>query len=93
MGVTKLQWRTKRQQRLADFNYADGVALLAENREGLQQLTGKLEKVASKIGPRISQKKTKVMRVGTKRQDSDQVTVWEQAFEEVGSFVYLCKEI
>ena len=75
-------------KRLTDLDFADDIALLAENTEGLQQLTMKLEETASKIGLRISCEKTKVMKVGA-GDSTTPVKVGSQPVHEVEQFTYL----
>ena len=48
-------------QLLADLDFADDIALLAESRDGLQQLTDQMSCVPSWLGLWMSNEKTKVM--------------------------------
>ena len=48
-------------QLLADLDCADNIALLAESREGLEQLTNQMSCVANKLGLRMSNENTRVV--------------------------------
>ncbi len=78
-----------KQTRLADLDFADDIALLAESREKLQQLTTRLEKFALKIGLRINIKKTQVMQMS--REDEDllmPITIGNQPLTDIDRFTY-----
>ena len=49
---------------LTDLDFADGIALITEEDEVMQQMTTKLEEHAAKVGLCISSNKSKVIRVG-----------------------------
>ena len=49
---------------LRDFDFIDDIALLAEMKDELQELTNTLEKSAKRVGLRISTAKSKVMHTG-----------------------------
>ncbi|XP_019618826.1 PREDICTED: uncharacterized protein LOC109465826 [Branchiostoma belcheri] len=61
-GKEGIRWRE--ESRLADLDFADDLALLSENNQGLQHLTTKLETSSGKVGLRVSSEKTKAMEVG-----------------------------
>ena len=44
---------------LTDLDFVDDIALLAESREGIQQLTNDVAGLASKLGLKMSHEKTK----------------------------------
>lgn len=50
--------------RITDVNFATDVAMKAETREGLQNMTTKLEPGAGKVGLRKNGNKTKVIQIG-----------------------------
>ena len=76
-------------QLLADLDFADDIALLAESREGLQELTDQMNHVANKLGLRMSNKKTKVMSLCQTEESQSQINIGMEAVEDVDSFVYL----
>ena len=69
--------RWKEENKLADLDFADDIALTAASVEDLQIITKNLEKAAAKVGPKISQDKTKVMAIQQKVSDrtSDEIKV------------------
>ena len=81
-----IMWDTKR--RLADLDFADDLALIAENPQILQEMTSSLEKNAAKVGLRINSEKTKTMEVGRNTQ-SNQIVVNGMQVENVNKFTYL----
>ena len=67
-GVTIKQYNRKwiclkckqyKRQLLADLDFADNIALMANHKEGLQQLTDGLAEIARKVGLRISHERPK----------------------------------
>uniref|UniRef100_A0A3P9BVE3 Reverse transcriptase domain-containing protein n=1 Tax=Maylandia zebra TaxID=106582 RepID=A0A3P9BVE3_9CICH len=73
---------------LTDLDFADDIALLGSTQEDLQKLTAALQREATKVGLRISGKKTKVLRVGYARARIP-VMINQQRAEEVENFTYL----
>ncbi|VDP12047.1 unnamed protein product [Heligmosomoides polygyrus] len=59
---TGIKW--SRTHRLADLDFADDVAIIAENNGLLQQATTNLANKAKKIGLRLNPDKSKVMSIG-----------------------------
>ncbi|PIO73736.1 hypothetical protein TELCIR_04285 [Teladorsagia circumcincta] len=53
------------EERLADLDFADDIALLAQDEEKLQEATTNLNSEATMIGLRISVEKSKVMSIGS----------------------------
>ena len=76
-------------QCLADLDFADDIALLANNRVNLQRMTNNLHDVASKVGLRISQEKTKTIQVRSSAQNVAPICIDNHPVEEVESFAYL----
>lgn len=77
-------------QRLANLDFADDIALLAEMWEKLQQLTTNLESFELKNSLRIHIKKTKVMQMS--REDKDllmPITTGNQPLTYIDQFTYL----
>ena len=54
----------EREQRLADLDFADDIALLESSWAGMSELTNRVEKEAATIGLRINAEKTKLMAIG-----------------------------
>uniref|UniRef100_A0A914URD9 Reverse transcriptase domain-containing protein n=1 Tax=Plectus sambesii TaxID=2011161 RepID=A0A914URD9_9BILA len=76
------------QSRLTDLDFADDIALLAEDGHHLQEPTSNLHREAAKVGLRISAEKSKVMHVGT-QVGVPKIRVEGQDLEEVERFTYL----
>ena len=76
-------------QCLADLEFADDIALLANNRVDLRRMTNNLHEVASKVGLRISQEKTKTTQVRSSAQNVAPICIDNHPVEEVESFAYL----
>lgn len=74
--------------RLTDLDFADDIALLAEDGHRLQELTSDLHREAMKVGLRISAEKSKVIHVGTLAR-VPKINVGGQDLEEVDKFTYL----
>ncbi|XP_023931192.1 uncharacterized protein LOC112041786 [Lingula anatina] len=72
---------------LNDLDFADDIALLAKDENGLQQLTSNLEIAACRFGLRISTENTKVMYVGAR--NITPINVGTEPIEEVTRFTYL----
>ena len=75
--------RWKEENKLADLDFADDIALTADSIEDLQIITTSLEKAASKVGLKISQNKTKAMVIQQKVSDrtSDEIKVEGKTIE------------
>ncbi|KAI8491212.1 hypothetical protein Bbelb_308450 [Branchiostoma belcheri] len=87
-GKEGIRWRE--ESRLADLDFADDLALLSENNQGLQHLTTKLETSSGKVGLRVSSEKTKAMEVGNHTgQPRLNITVNNSQVEVVDQFTYL----
>lgn len=76
------------QNRLTDLDFADDIALLAENGYHLQEITSSLHKAAAKIRLRISAERSKVMHTGAQA-DMPRITIDECNIKEVDKFTYL----
>jgi len=74
--------------RLADLDFLDGLSLLAETRDILQEMTTNLETEAEKVGLKISAEKTKVMQIGGGRAPHP-ITVGQKNVDDVECFTYL----
>ena len=75
-------------KRLTGLDFADDITLLAENGEDIQRLRSRLEEVASKVGLRIRNEKTKVTYVGATNSTTT-IKVGTQPIKEVDHFTYL----
>ena len=76
------------QTRLTDLDFADDIALIAEEDGTMQRMTTRLEEHAAKVGLYISNNKSKVIRVG-RYQNTQPITVEQKPLEEVSYFPYL----
>uniref|UniRef100_A0A7I4Z3P4 Reverse transcriptase domain-containing protein n=1 Tax=Haemonchus contortus TaxID=6289 RepID=A0A7I4Z3P4_HAECO len=83
---TGISWHDR--SRLTDLDFADDIALLAEDENKLQQVTTCLSREASMIGLRISACKSKVMKVGFDQTQLN-ISVDDTILETVGNFTYL----
>lgn len=54
---------------LEDLDFADDVALLSHNHQGMQSKLTRMSKISAKAGLRISKSKTKGMRINTTNAD------------------------
>ena len=83
--------RWKEENKLADLDFADDIALTADSIEDLQIITTSLEKAASKVGLKISQNKTKAMVIQQKVSDrtSDEIKVEGKTIETADKLKYL----
>ena len=72
------------QTRLTDLDFADDIALLAENKPTLQEMTRRLESEAGKIGLRSNNKKTKIMTIN--RKTKADIGIGSENIQEVENF-------
>ena len=82
------QWMCPSTQCLTDLDFADDIALLAEDVSKLQQMTTSLGTKVSNIRLRISGEKSKIMHIGLS-QPTKPVIVGQSQLEEVDVFQYL----
>ena len=75
------------ETRLCDLDFADDIALIAESREDLQQLTNNLEETAAKVSLRINAKQTNAMQINCQTDMNLQLD--GHSIEEVKHFIYL----
>ena len=80
-----IQWTFLR--RLEDLEFADDLALLSHCLQDVQDKVNALSKTPQRVGLRISQDKTKLLR--TNNQQEAPVTIEGAAVEDVSEFVYL----
>ena len=83
--------RWKEENKLADLNFADDIALTADSVEDLKIIKTDLEKAAARVGLKISQDKTKVMVIQQKLSDraNNEIKVEGKTIETVDKFKYL----
>ena len=83
--------RWKGENKPADLDFADDIALTADSIEDLQIITTNLEKAAAKVGLKINQDKTKVMVIQQKVSDrtSYGIKVEGKTIGTVDKFKYL----
>ena len=72
--------------RLEDLNFADDIALLSHNHQGMQAKVTRLAKISGKTGLRISKSKAKMMRV--KNINVDNIKLDGEAIDDVEDFTY-----
>ena len=82
---TGLRW--KLATKLEDLDFADDIALLSPTQQMMQRKTRKLQEQAARAGLRVSNKKSKVMRINGKSMEP--VTVNGQNLDEISKFTYL----
>jgi len=78
----------QKQNRLTDLDFADDIAILAEEENVCQEMTTRLEEQSAQVGLNISQEKTKVMGI-TQRPSSQPIAVTLGNIEYVERFAYL----
>jgi hypothetical protein len=81
-GKTGIKWCVFNQ--LEDLEFADDICLISHKFEHMQVKTKKLSQVASRVGLKINNNKTKYMTVNTL--SNKNITVNSQAIEKVQQF-------
>ena len=76
---------------LEDLDFADDIVLLAHRHTDMQAKTTTLSEEASSIGLKVSQKKTKHIRV--KAKSNQPIKVYQDDVEDVEDFTYLGSRI
>jgi len=71
-----------------DLDFADNIAILAEEENICQEMTTKLEEQSAKVGLNISREKMKVMGI-TQRPSSQPIAIAQGNIEYVERFTYL----
>ena len=80
----------QKQNRLTDLDFADDIAILAEEENICQQMTSKLEEQSAQVGLNINREKTKVGLMGITQLPSPQpIAVVQGNIEYVERFTYL----
>jgi hypothetical protein len=74
-------------KQLEDLEFADNIGLISHKFEHMQEKTNKLSQVASRIGLKINNNKTKYMTVNT--HSNKNITVDSEDIEKVQQFTYL----
>ena len=91
-----VMWNTNNRKRglrwkltsiLEDLDYADDVALISSRFANLQEKTDRLVTIASIVGLKINQRKTKTLRMNHRY--ADYMRIEGEEVEDVESFVYL----
>ncbi|CAM4547834.1 unnamed protein product [Caretta caretta] len=78
-----LKWNNSR---LFDLRFADNIALISEDANGLQKSTNQVKEVMEKTGLRYNANKCKVMLMGT---TGTEIKIEEEKLEKVNNFLYL----
>nr|XP_034338546.1 uncharacterized protein LOC117692963 [Crassostrea gigas] len=74
-------------RRLEDLDFADDLVLLFHQIKDIREKTNKLSEIGKKIWLNINSKKTKAMKVKTRK--SGPITIEGEELEEVEKFIYL----
>ena len=77
--------------KLEDLDFADDLALLSHRLQDMQEKVDALTQTAQRVGLKISQEKTKVMRSNNIQQDP--ILIEGRDIEDVDEFVYLGSKI
>jgi hypothetical protein len=77
--------------KLEDLDFADDLALLSHRLQDMQEKVDSLRQTAQRVGLKISQEKTKVMRSNNLQQDP--ILIEGRDIEDVDEFVYLGSKI
>ncbi|CAG2187214.1 unnamed protein product [Mytilus edulis] len=80
-----IQWNFA--QRLEDLDFADDLALLSHRLKDMRDKTTELHETGKKLGLKINIKKTKIMKVKTRKGGT--VSIEGEDIEEVDQFTYL----
>jgi len=78
----------QKRNRLTDLDFADDIAIVAEEENVCQEMTTKLEEQSAQVGLNISQEKTKAMGI-TQRSSPQPIAVAQGNIEYVERFTYL----
>jgi len=81
-GESGIRW--KLTSNLDDLDVADDVALLSSTRQHVQDKTTRMNEAAKRVGLKINQAKTKVLRINARNQTK--ITFDGQEIEEVDEF-------
>jgi len=84
-----IQWTLT--SRLEDLEFADDLALVSHRLQDMQGKVRALEETGQRVGLRISQEKTKILRVNNQQQEP--LKIGEREIEEVDEFTYLGSKI
>ena len=77
--------------KLEDLEFADDLALLSHRLQDMQEKVNALSEAAKRVGLKISQEKTKVLRMNNQQREA--LSIDTQAVEDVDEFVYLGSKI
>ena len=72
-------------RKLEDLDFADDLALLSHRLQDMQEKVNSLREASQRVGLRISQEKTKVMRINSRQETP--VTIEGMPAEDVKEFV------
>jgi len=78
----------QKQNRLTDLDFADDIAIVAEEENVCQEMTTKLEEQSAQVGLNISREKTKAMEI-TQRSSLQPIAVAQGNVEYVERVTYL----
>jgi len=78
----------QKQNRLTDLDFADDLAILAEEENVCQEMTTKFEEQSAQVGLNISREKTKVMGIA-QRPSTQPIAIAQGNIEYVERFIYL----
>ena len=78
----------QKQDRLTDLDFADDIAIVAEEENVCQEMTAKLEEQSAQVELNISRGKTKAMGI-TQRLSPQPIAVAQGNIEYVERFIYL----
>ncbi|VDP37357.1 unnamed protein product [Schistosoma margrebowiei] len=84
-GKHGIQWTAQNQ--LNDLDFADDLALLSHTHEQMQMKTTSVAAVATSVGLKIHEVKTKVLKYNT--ENAILITLDGETLEDVESFTYL----
>jgi hypothetical protein len=80
-----IRWRLTSS--LEDLDFADDIALLSSTHAQMQRKTDKMTEIAKKVGLKINEKKTKMLRMNNKKKEA--VKIERNDIEDVDEFTYL----
>jgi len=78
----------QKRNRLTDLDFADDIAIVAEEENVCQEMTAKFEEQSAQVGLNISREKTKTMGI-TQRSSPQPVAIAQENIEYVERFTYL----
>ena len=76
-------------RQISNARYADDTALIAKNMNEMQEMVDRVNAAGIMRSLKLNAKKTKVMRVGSTREEDRTITIGDETVAEIDHFKYL----